>query len=162
MNKEVVIQLTGEDFMIATTKGAMRYLVALKQNRSISHGGKSLRKMGQRLSDGIIGELGEIAVARYTRLPVPPSSSNTMKLADVGDTIDVRTTEHTNGHLTLYDNANPNYNFVLVTLDCLTATIRGWINPKDGKKPEYFRSADPDCYFVPQSALNPIETLPIK
>jgi hypothetical protein len=158
----MIIELTAEDFMVAATKGAVRQLVAIKNKRmGHDHGGKSYRKMTQRLADSILGELGEIAVSKFTGL-TQSSTLQITKAADIGASIEVRTTEHANGHLVLYDSSNNDYIFVFVTISGLKATLRGWINPEHGKKAEYFVEGDPDCYFVPQSALNPIETLPIK
>lgn len=157
----MIIELKAKDFINAATNASVFILSSIKKQRNTDHGGNSQRKMSSRIADWFIGELGEIAVSRFTGL-AKMSTLEVTNTADIGKTIEVRTTEHANGHLILYKNSNDNYNFVFVTINGLQANLVGWINPKDGKKPEYFRSADPDCYFVPQSALNPIETLPIK
>jgi hypothetical protein len=59
---------------------------------------------------------------------------------------------------------DPDGIYVLVTGQCPTFTVMGWIHSYDAKRPQYWRSPDggPGAWFVPQRALrstSPILTL---
>lgn len=78
---------------------------------------------------------------------------------DVGGKYEVRGTKYINGHLIL----NPEDKdaiYILVVGDGNEFDIVGWIDGKEGKKDEYWRTDTRyPCYFVPQSALKNIELL---
>ena len=155
----MIVHLTAEDFMVATTKAAVRQLMAIKKKRIGSdHGGSSKRKLGQRLSDSIIGALGEIAVSRAMGLQVTSEFEN-MGAADIGGSVEVRTTELENGCLLLHRTSPDHRIYVLVTIKELQAKVVGWLHARDGKQPNYWRDGDPGCFFCPQESLKRFENL---
>jgi hypothetical protein len=50
---------------------------------------------------------------------------------------------------------------ISVTGKCPTYEIKGWIAAEDGKKPEWYCSQPPPCYFVPHTKLIPFEEFAI-
>ena len=153
------MKLTGEDALVAAVKGTVRQIKALQKGRmGHDHGSSSTRSMSQSWIDHILGELGEIAVSRELSLNVS-SLFEDMAAADVAGKLEIRCTEYANGHLPLHKTSKDESPYVLVLLDGLEATIAGWIIARDGKKAEYWRKGNPDCFFVPQKALLPIDQL---
>ncbi len=145
--------------MVASTKAAVRQLMAIKHNRiGHDHGSKSYRKMAQRIGDSVIGNLGEMAVSRYLEKPITSVFEDT-KAKDVGGKLEIRTTEYKTGCLLLHDTSPNELIYILVIINDLRATICGWIEAKNGKLKEYWKDGDPACYYVPQSKLKSINLL---
>ena len=67
------------------------------------------------------------------------------------------------GHLLLHKEDADEDLFLLVTGFSGDYVIRGWIQCFEGKKEEYWKSEfgrpDRSCYWVPQEALNPMDTM---
>jgi hypothetical protein len=83
----------------------------------------------------------------------------TLRAGDVGN-LQVRATEHERGCLILYDRDDANAVFVLVTGRFPEYIVRGWCYAHEGQQPRYVKhDARFPTYFVPQSALRPIEQL---
>ena len=86
--------------------------------------------------------------------------------------IQVRATTYPNGHLITHD-TDKYAPFVLITLDrvnydLVRGTIRGWAYRHQCNQPKHWRTHGPNgeplpkaCYMTPQTALQPIDTLPI-
>lgn len=161
-----MIKFTGEDVMVAAAKGTMKQLRAIKKKKmGNDHGGTSRRGVSKRWINSIFGELGEIIVARELELPITAQYGNLdPSIADVARVIEVKATEVQSGHLPAYDHTPNNFICVLVIIDMssLTARIAGWLEAPLCRDKAWWRAdMDPPCYFVPQSELNPIESIPI-
>jgi hypothetical protein len=155
----VIVYLTAEDYMVATTKGAVRQLMAIKKKRVGSdHGLSSKRKMGQRLMDSIIGAMGEIAASRALNKPIT-SEFEDLKAVDIGGRYEARATEYLDGCLLVHKSSLDDAIYVLVVLRDLKADVCGWVYAREGKKEEYWREGDPGCYYVPQSVLHDLNEL---
>lgn len=79
--------------------------------------------------------------------------------------VQIRSTTHSTGHLVTYDRDKP-APYVLVTLDkvnddLIIGTLRGWAWLNETRLGSHYRALY-DCYFTPQSALHPMDTLNIK
>jgi hypothetical protein len=103
----------------------------------------------------------EIAVAKALGIPYRPNL-NGFKAPDV-ENLHVRWTAHRNGSLIIRP-GDPDGIYVLVTGQCPTFTVVGWIHSYDAKQPHYWRSPNgcSGAWFVPQRALrstSPILTL---
>ena len=159
MNEDIEINLTSEDLMVASTKAAVRQLMAIKNNRiGHDHGSRSKRKMAQRIGDSVVGNLGEMAVSRYLKKPIT-SEFEDIKAKDIDGKLEIRTTEYKTGCLLLHDTSPDELIYILVVIDDLKAKICGWIEAGNGKLKEYWRDGDPACYYVPQSKLKSINLL---
>ena len=155
----MTITLTFEDLMVALTKTGVRLGIAIKnQKTGYASGLKSHRTMARRIGDGVMGELTEMAASRLLGTQITSALGN-MQAADLGNGIEIRSTERPNGCLLLHDTCKDDTPYVLAVINQLTITLVGWIYARDGKRPELWREGDPACYYVPQSELRPMEDL---
>lgn len=145
--------------MVATVRGGMRQLYAIKNGLvGRDHGASSNRTISRRLADSVLGELGELAVSRATGLEIMSAYGDTAS-GDIEGGIEVRATEYRGGHLLLHDSSPNDLKYVLVVISGIDANVCGWITASDGKLKEYWRKGNPDCYYVPQEKLLPIESI---
>jgi hypothetical protein len=95
----------------------------------------------------------EIAVAKALGIRYRPNL-NGFKAPDV-EHLHVRQTAHRDGSLIIRP-GDPDGIYVLVTGQCPTFTVMGWIHSSDAKRPHYWRSPDggPGAWFVPQRKLS--------
>lgn len=155
------ISLDYRDFMIASQQAAMMTAAACRRGMHsgrADHGSTSLRKVGQRLGDRVVGELGELALAKHLRLP-KTSTDNPFATGDVASGFEVRTTEHPNGHLLVYD-SDPDARFFLAVVEFdqrqISVSLPGWIMANDARVDRFWGDGDPPCYWIPQNELEPI------
>jgi hypothetical protein len=99
------------------------------------------------------GIAAEIAVAKALGIPYRPKL-NGFKAPDV-EHLHVRQTAHRDGSLIIRP-GDPDGIYVLVTGQCPTFTVMGWIHSSDAKRPQYWRAPDggPGAWFVPQRKLS--------
>lgn len=108
----------------------------------------------------VLGALGECAFAKGTNR-YWSGSVNTFKAPDIGANIQVRTRSKSSYDLIVRDSDADADVYVLVTGGPAEFVIHGWMRAKDAKNPQ-FRTNHGGygaAYFVPQSALNPIDPL---
>lgn len=107
----------------------------------------------------IEGAAAEMAVAKALRLYWGDSPALDYN-GDVGR-YQVRSTDHADGHLILYERDADDATFVLVTGRAPAFTVRGFILARDGKRDEYLANGRlrSEGWMVPQSALRPIREL---
>jgi hypothetical protein len=72
----------------------------------------------------------------------------------------VRSTRLDGGSLILHKTDKNEAIFVLVTGEAPEFKVRGWMRAVDGKQEKWWRDTKRPAYFVPQSVLEPMETLP--
>jgi hypothetical protein len=111
----------------------------------------------------VVGALGECAFAKGTNR-YWSGSVNTFKAADIGGNIQIRTRSSHHYDLIVRSGDSDADVFVLVTGGPAEFAIRGWMAAADAKQ-EQFRANYGnygEAFFVPQSALHPIETLACK
>lgn len=108
----------------------------------------------------ILGALGEAAYAK-TANRYWSGSVNTFKDPDIGADVQIRTRSHDHYDLIVRDADADRDVFVLVTGGPSEFVIRGWIHGSDAKKPQWEKDygGHGKAWFVPQSALHPIEML---
>lgn len=105
-----------------------------------------------------LGKCGEYAVAEALGMIGSgwPKRDMGFKEADIGQKIAVRTTEHSTGHLLIYERDDwSGKTYVLVTGKPPRMTIQGSVKANDVcESREFYRSdGDLGCWWVPQSAL---------
>lgn len=153
------IELTAEDALAAASVATVQIVRKVHSNRNKDHGGTSARAMRLRFADGIHGIMAEIALARVLNLAWTPGGIRVSR-GDVGGKIEVRVTEHPGGHLLVYENDDDSSPFVLMVGHYPGFRAAGYILARDAKRREWFNAkADPPGYWVPQAALNDLETL---
>lgn len=109
----------------------------------------------------IYGAIGEIAVAKHLNVYAPLRLNQFSNgEPDLPPDIEVRHRVNDNFDLIIRSDNADDKRYVLTTGTPPTISIRGWIVGSEGKKEEYLRSYGGfrESYFVPQSALNPMET----
>lgn len=111
----------------------------------------------------VLGALGECAFAKATNR-YWSGSVNTFKAADVGRHIQVRTRSQHAFDLIVRDDDHDDDVFVLVTGGPQEFVVRGWLKASDAKKEQFVSDYGGygKAYFVPQSALRPIDPLVCK
>lgn len=149
------IEITNDEAMAASSIATLQMLRKVTMSRKTDHGSFSKRRFRERLGDTFLGLVGEIAVSKYLNKSWSPGGSK-VSTGDVSNSIEVRTTDHPDGHLLVYDRDNDESVFYFVVGDFPKMSIVGKIKAKDAKQPKYMRDSDPPCYWVPQSDLNNI------
>jgi hypothetical protein len=108
----------------------------------------------------VLGALGECAFAKATNR-YWSGSVNTFKAADVGDNIQIRTRSKHSYDLIVRDGDKDDDVYVLITGGPSEFTLHGWMRCGDAKQPRYRANYGNygEAYFVPKSALHPIDPL---
>jgi hypothetical protein len=107
------------------------------------------------------GLMSEMAVAKYLGMPWPAKNRG-FQDADIGENIQVKSTNVTNGRLIVRPNARMSDIYILVIRDSIpNFYLAGWILASDARRSEwlYNDNGRPPMWFVPQKALKPIELL---
>ena len=125
------------------------------RNGGASFGGKAL-------DIHLLGAAGEMAVASYLGMKHELYKEVEAKRgSDDLPGIDVKTRSKLHYDLIVQKHENPSKKFVLVTIDNQQTFLHGWCYGHEAMDAQYW--ADPargrPAYFVPQSALHPMEAL---
>jgi hypothetical protein len=154
----MLVQLTWGELHMAAQIGVLRQLEAIRKGLPDRHGFDG--DTGWTIH--IEGAAGELAVAKVLNM-YWGGTVNTFKTeADVGSKIEVRTRSKDNYDLLVRNNDPDDSIFILVTGKAPKYNVIGWITGKDAKKEEWKQDygGRPTAYFVPQNALNSLESLP--
>lgn len=154
MNDELPLALP--ELMIAGYAGVMRRGSAMKAQRQQRYG---LSNVGLACwAADVGGAAGEMVVAkrldRYWS-PLAPGRLSDVP-ADIGDEVQVRSTEHRDGSLILHpDDPDEHLFYLVVTADLPRCRIIGPLRAEVGKHERYWRTAGVrhPAYFVPQEDL---------
>lgn len=108
----------------------------------------------------IAGALGELACAKALNI-YWPGGVDTFKAADLGANLQVRTRPKPELDLIVRDDDKDEDVFILVTGTLPKYTVRGWIGGADAKQPQWKKNPNGwgAAYFIPQSALRPMDQL---
>lgn len=108
----------------------------------------------------IIGVAAEIAVARYFNLHSFKPRNGTFKdEADVGQNVEVKYNLESTGDLTIRPNDRDIDYAVLVTGSFTHLNLIGWHDVATARQAAYVKDYAPGCWWVPQSALAPMDQL---
>jgi hypothetical protein len=87
---------------------------------------------------------------------------------DVGELYQIKQTSWMYGHLRIackQEKQQRNQCFVFVIGEIPKFRIKGWIHAQEGMKPKFFkkwgRKESEECWWVPQWALHPMDSLPL-
>lgn len=151
----MTITLTWQEVGQGAWTGIQRQMHALKDGRANVFGFD-----GDDWGIHIEGACGEIAAAKAMNRYWSASVNTFKNGGDVGQ-IQVRTRSRADYDLLIRDNDRDGDVFVLVTGKIPNFCVRGWIVGLDGKKDVWRKGhgGRPPAWFVPQSALQPIEAL---
>jgi hypothetical protein len=115
------------------------------------------------LSVSLMGLMSEYCAAQILGVPFNFDSIFQVNRPDLVNGLEIRSTQHTNGNLIVYENDKP-ANYVLTTIDFkeLSVTLVGWLHFNDCVNEKYWRTVPKvrkDSYWVPQKDLKPISDL---
>lgn len=143
------VTLTSMEMLMACLVGVRRNIESIEQKLHANHG-----FMGNAWEIHIEGACAEMAVAKvlenYWGGPV-----NTFKDADIGQKIQVRSTQYKTGCLIVRKDDSSDDIYYLVTGIAPTYIIRGWLYGRDARKKKWLQApaGRPPAWFVPQDAL---------
>ena len=146
------IRLTPHELRHAVLIGANRHLVAIEQGKKSN----SKDPWGAHIR----GAIAEMAVAKHLGrywFGLEDTSPGPGR-ADIGESIQVRSTTTPNGHLPIYGRDPDDHVFILAHVDGLEVRLIGHTHGKNGKRDEWWR-AQYKAYWVPQDHLVPFERI---
>lgn len=146
---ENTITLAWHEYAMAAEIGKLRQLASIRRSSKDNHGFAGLG-----WSEHIEGACGELAVCKYLGV-YWDGGIDTFKGADLGFGIQVRTRSKHYYELIFRNDDSDDDIYVLVTGQCPTYTVRGFIQGSDARKKEYLREhgGRPEAFFVPHGAL---------
>jgi hypothetical protein len=154
----IIPTMTAEDALSATSVASLQMVRKVAKGRDSDHGGHSKRTMRERWADGIHGAMAEVSLAKALNRAWTPGGMD-ISTGDVGYKLEVRATEYLSGHLLIYHKDKDESVFVLMVghypqFRDNPRCILG----KEAKQDKFWRAdADPPCWWVPQSELQPLE-----
>lgn len=149
-----VVTLTSAEWALANQVAALRQVSNEAVARRDAHGASVELGLDLHLQ----GAAAEAAVAKWRNVWWS-GALNQLKAADVGS-LQVRSTQHENGCLIVHPSDPDDDVFILAVGKAPTFRLAGWIRGSAAKDQGFWR--DPTgkgraAYFVPQSALRPME-----
>jgi hypothetical protein len=156
-------KLNFERMMKAIEHSHIRQIESRAKN--LNHATTYTRNFNERISQEVIGILGELAVLEFLNINSDPLVNTYHNVADAGKDVESRATNKLDGHLILRDNDNPERRYIFCTVGYDAVRLIGWSKGQDVMKDEYFRSEEKiksmyknprvvrPAYFVPQRAL---------
>jgi hypothetical protein len=157
------VHLGFAECLMACWQGCRRELQSAEKGSEDKHGFKNADGSG--FAVHCIGAMGEMAFAKARGLWFG-FGLGLFKCPDVGN-VHVRTRTKNTYDLHIRPDDPQDAVFVLVTVDWpgkADFTVHGWILAKDARRPEWLQTYGnrPPAWFVPQSALKPLETLNVE
>jgi hypothetical protein len=150
------VRLDGTELLLGGFVGVLRQVSALGHGRQDRYGAEA----GDPWSMHIEGACAEMAVAKYLgRYWQPLAERGYLSLvpADIGRSIQVRSTDRPGGCLIIHpDDEDEHLFYLVIRLGAPRYTIAGWLRGRAGKRPEFWREdrgVRHPAFFVPQSAL---------
>ena len=155
----VQITLTWHEVMLGGMTGLMRQVKVMQRESRDAHGFD-----GQRgLIVHVEGALGELAVAKAIDRHWA-ARVDTYKGADLGDRIQVRTRSKPYYELIVRPDDQDAEAFVLVTGQCPTYVVHGWLWGGEAKQSRWWKDLGndrPPAWIVPQADLRDMAELPL-
>ena len=155
------IELTEKELVKIGTYGLQRCAMSLSVGRRGAHGFDRNHERWQIDVEGVLTEYAAAKALGVSYHPVTDRSDT--ELGDIAPGLQVRGTKYPNGNLIMHKTDVDEHVFILVTGVYGRYDVRGWIQAKEGKKQKYWRgnpaNTRPPCFWVPQDALKPIDTL---
>lgn len=153
------IKLEHHEISLGAITGVRRQIMCLKRRGTAGH--DSVKRGWQDHCDGAIGEL---AFAKYLGVYWGGSVGTFLTVPDVA-AYEVRTNAAHWGDLIIRERDKADETaYVLVLSHAIpTFTMAGWMTGADARQDKWYRRGDvsrPPAWFVPQSALRPMEELP--
>jgi hypothetical protein len=139
-----------------------RQAAALKKNRPSAHGYNESDPLKVHLQ-GCVAELAiSLITGQEWHAYLEILNDTPTKPPDVGEHLQVRSTEYLTGHLIVHPGDGDEDLFILVVVRGKNLMLKGWLSGYEAKHQKYwgdkFKNGRP-AYFIPQSDLRPCEEL---
>ena len=162
MPSPISFVFTPEERQAAMEEGMRRQAVNEAKRLRGRNGGASFGSKA--LEINLLGAAGEMAVASYLGMKHELYKEVEAKRgSDDLPGIDIKTRSKHSYDLIVQKQENPDKKFVLVTIENQQTLLHGWCYGRQAMDARYW--ADPargrPAYFVPQSALHPMEALTV-
>jgi hypothetical protein len=146
----VTVKLTSAELMLGGNVGVMRRVASIQNGNNPNWHAKD-----SSWATDIDGALGEMAVAKHLGVYWEPSV-NTFKAADLCGFIQIKSTNHSSGHLIVRDNDARHHLYVLVITAIPHCRLIGSIWGEDARQIGIQRNLDADapCWWVSQEQLS--------
>lgn len=153
------VALTTAEMIEYGSAGIARCANAMEKQRKGAHG---FNRDYERWQIDVEGLLAEAAAAKALNLPYAPTvGSLDTADGDIGPGLQVRSTKYNTGSLLVHDRDPEDHYFILVTGVYGVYDIRGWIQAKHAKQPEWWKTyKGRGAYWVAQQYLQPMNKLP--
>lgn len=154
----MLVRLNYFELMQGATAGANRQVYALSKGLKDRFQTTPARAWGIHIE----GACSELAVAKALNICHTLHKTGPGDLRINGQTIEVRSTHHTNGKLILRPSDDLSSLYVLAIGRAPVYRIAGFIEGKEVATPEFWNDPDddrPGAWFIPQKALRPIQEL---
>lgn len=153
--------LTEEQYGEAVRVGEKRQQAALDKNRPSAHGYNESEPLVVHIQ-GAAAELGVSLVTGLEWHAFLEDLGGEKKPPDVGEDIQVRSTEYATGHLLCHPGDSEEDRFILVHVQGRSLNIIGWLSGLEAKNPKYWgdraRNKRP-AYWIPQRDLRPFQEI---
>lgn len=134
--------------------------MAVSNDRKMNNASTYKRTYTERMRQEVVGACGEMAVCKAMNWFHSPSVNTFHGVADIGENIEVRSSEKPNYSLILRDNDADDRWYVLVIGEPPNLAIIGRMRGADAKQDKWLKNphGHRPGWFVPQSALTPIQS----
>ena len=153
--------LTEDQYAKAEEIGRQRQQAALDKKRPSAHGYDESAPLKVHIQ-GASAELGVSLITGKEWHAYLEDLGGERKPPDVGDGLQVRSTDYRSGHLLVHPSDNDQDVFILVVVSGRNLEIKGWMTGGEAKDEKYwgdkFRNGRP-AYWVPQRDLKPFKSL---
>lgn len=151
----MIITLSKRELSIAAQVGCARHIAAMFDRRPDAHGLSKADGWGLHVE----GAAGEVAAAKALDHYWAPSVNSFKAEGDIGASIQVRTRSRHSYELIIRRDDRDDDTYVLVTGTAPRFHVRGSILGRHGKQDKWWQAHGdrPPAWFVPASALTPIE-----
>ena len=156
----ITIELSADEILAACVVAAQRKITSDKRRLDGHDSRRAEHYLEQRTWDQEIeSSMAEIAVARWRNRYWMGSHFNGHDSGTDAGGSQVRWTQHSSGHLIVYEEDDAEKPFVFVTGRSPRMTIVGWIYGHEAKQDKYWRE-DVKCpsWWIPQNDLRQVAT----
>ena len=153
--------LTEQQYAKAEGIGRKRQQAALDKKRPSAHGYNESNPLKVHIQ-GASAELGISLITGKEWHAYLEDLAGERKPPDVGNRLQVRSTDYRSGHLLVHPSDDDQDVFILVVVNGRNLEIKGWMTGAEAKDEKYwgdrFNNGRP-AYWVPQRNLRPFKTL---